>query len=346
MSTRYVVLHSGNVYQNDVNCDLLVSEWKRTLGERLSTVADYASHFTRWLASNQDLIAESSEGRLVESVLHDHYGFIRHAVLADGQVGDPQAALLKHARAGLEYLSGLPLFEGADDDMDATLIGGLETPHEDLINLYFGEFGLPPEVVAILRDSAALVLSRAQEMPGDSTLAFVGFGADEYFAQSVRLDLRGRYGRVPRVIVGQSFGYEIGGGGRLSQFAQSDAIMGFLTGAHAFLVNSLREFSAEWMVERLELEATGAFVEEFRQGFEEHFRSTAWEHFVDPMLSTIENLPLSGVAELAEALVGMQATRSASMDGPATVGGIIESLVISRAHGIQWVHQLPTAVRN
>ena len=77
-------------------------------------------------------------------------------------------------------------------------------------------------------------------------------------------------------------------------------------------------------------------TEELRLKIEESQR----KKFISPMLSTIGGLPLTGLAELAESLVGMQATFSAAGTGPASVGGFIESLIIDRSRGVRWVHQL------
>jgi len=55
----------------------------------------------------------------------------------------------------------------------------------------------------------------------------------------------------------------------------------------------------------------------------------------------VEGSPDDLFAGLAQSLVGIQAMRAAAERGPATVGGTIETLVISKAHGVQWVSRLP-----
>jgi hypothetical protein len=58
------------------------------------------------------------------------------------------------------------------------------------------------------------------------------------------------------------------------------------------------------------------------------------------MLNSIEGLDLGHLANLAESLVGMEATSAFGGDGPATVGGYIEVATIDRQHGVVWIKAL------
>ena len=62
--------------------------------------------------------------------------------------------------------------------------------------------------------------------------------------------------------------------------------------------------------------------------------------FTDPLLDSIEGLDLSHLANLADSLVGMEATSAFGGDSPATVGGFIEVATIDRQNGIVWVKKL------
>lgn len=59
------------------------------------------------------------------------------------------------------------------------------------------------------------------------------------------------------------------------------------------------------------------------------------------MLKTIEAMSTSSLADLAESLVGLQATSTYSKAGAATVGGLIEVVTIDRIKGVQWKRRLP-----
>jgi hypothetical protein len=72
-----------------------------------------------------------------------------------------------------------------------------------------------------------------------------------------------------------------------------------------------------------------------------HVYDYMFESFTSPMLDTIGALNLKDAADLAEALVGIQAMRANASPEPPGVGGFIESLIIDRFDGIRWVKQLP-----
>ena len=69
------------------------------------------------------------------------------------------------------------------------------------------------------------------------------------------------------------------------------------------------------------------------------------ENFREPMFSTIGSLAISNLGKFADFLIHLQAFRSATDEGEATVGGFVESLVITPEHGVRWRHRLSTDVR-
>ena len=191
---------------------------------------------------------------------------------------------------------------------------------------------------------APLVLSREQETLMDTDLGFIGFGEQEFFATSVRLSCRARYGKVARLTIAESFGASASDkSGSIACFAQDSAIIGFLRGAQFDHKESIKQYI--WSVltddgeneDEEQLKRTHQFIE----GLNEHIQKMEWERYVSPMLDTIGSLSLIDVASLARSLVGMQAIRSAASPEPASVGGFIESLVIDRVSGIRWIHRLP-----
>jgi hypothetical protein len=75
---------------------------------------------------------------------------------------------------------------------------------------------------------------------------------------------------------------------------------------------------------------------------EDAIREYAVASFTLPLLATIGNLNLNNLAKLADSLIGMQSIKSAASPHPATVGGLIEILLIDREHGFRWFRKLPS----
>ena len=75
--------------------------------------------------------------------------------------------------------------------------------------------------------------------------------------------------------------------------------------------------------------------EEFIQGILDAVLSRSDELYRFPMYRTIEALGISNLGKFADFLIHLQAFRSATDEGEATVGGLVESLTISPEHGVR-----------
>lgn len=340
-----VVMHSGSLYMNDTTLEMFVTEWKRTLGRPLNSVQDYAISFRDWLKRESQLITQESEGYLIESTLNDHFFEIRRRIkyaLADPpDFAGPAEAVQFHISAARDWLDGLDEVARVKHDILSTYSIDLE----DKLNYYFGEFNAQ-EHFKELENQALSLLAKWQEMPDDSTLAFVGFGLSQFYSQSVRLNLRGRYADQLVCQLEDEFGARPGMNGSVSLFAQYEAIQGFLRGASPEYIDKVHSAYQSKIAELLECDDSDDRVTDAVAQAREDMQVFERQTFVDPMLDTVAALPLEGLADLAESLVGMQATRSASSAHPASVGGMIESLVIDRKDGIRWIHRLPGASTN
>ena len=342
-----VVAHSGAVQINGIHSELLVSEWARTLSSALPTVVDYANSFASWLASSPDWIPVESEVREIHRHLNDHYYEIRRRLEVDepsvSNEGEFVEMFKHHVNAGLEWLEQLESYDGVTDESDADLIIRLEVDLDEKINYIFKEVPGLEEVRDILKKSAPLVLSRAQESSNDSDLSFIGFGRDDYFATSVKVSSRGRYGSGVRAIMGEAFGASADSqSGSISTFAQSNAMQGFLRGAQYDTLDRVYDYLWDHFVGEDDSDATKKQeASELIAGLRKQIEKFQWESFISPMLDTIGTLSLTEMGNLASSLVGMQAIRSAASPEPASVGGFIESLVINRAEGIRWINRLP-----
>ena len=343
-----VVIESGAVISNGIHIQLLINEWTRTLTGLLPTVKDYAENFSAWYSTESALIPQESELREVHLQLNEHYHEIKHRVQTEtaNAASDEEifASFKIHAMAALEWLEQLEPFEGITDADDEELLVELNLDLHEKIDWIFEGFPGLDELREPLLKCAPLVLSRRQPSSADSDLGFIGFGEQDFFAKSVVMHCRGRYGKSARVTIEESFGTSASErSGSIATFAQDNAIFGFLRGAQYDVMDSA--FSYIWSEITKEVnehdEAKLNELREFMAGIRKHMDKIQFDRFVSPMIETIGSLSLIDVASLARSLVGMQAIRSAASPEPASVGGFIESLVIDRVNGIRWIHRLP-----
>lgn len=343
-----VVAVSGNITINQVDGRVLVAEWSKTLKSPLATVHSYAESFVSWLNSKSAPISVANEMLQAQEILSTHFGEIGDLVIEEAPPAEAttefaKQTLLRVTKESIENLEAVQLFAGVDDDSDAKLLAHSDVDVDALMNSVLDGFPGLDDARDVLRQSGALALSRAHRMPGLTAIAFIGFGAEEQFATSVRLQCRGRYGGVMRATIDPPFGVSLDNlGGAISFFAQQDAMQGFLRGVDSSALDLItRHFWTE-ISERMGGEDEGVSIAtEIVRKVRSAVLVELDSEFVHPMLDTMSSLSLGDLAELATALVGIQAMRANASPTPPGVGGLIETLVIDRADGIRWLQRLP-----
>ena len=346
---RVLILHSGSVTQNGVTNKLLVNEWAATLQEPLSHLSDYVDSFIQWMADEQEIHTPNSEHKRANFLLNDHYYEVKNRAIArwneipieEEQYTSKEEVLNQVAMEGLEYLGALDFNPGFISDSEATKALDNDVIELDAkIEYIFSEIGLSDHSRSILKESASLVLARSQDFPGSSTIAFVGFGTSEYFAGNIRLNSKGFYAGKFIYEAGEYSCVSPESGSSVTAFAQDEAIWGFVRGFRWPILDRISELIELHVNERIENDEGENVGEEIAVKVRETIYEFYRKRFTDPLLDSIEGLDLSHLANLADSLVGMEATSAFGGDSPATVGGFIEVATIDRQNGIVWVKKL------
>jgi hypothetical protein len=340
-----VVTHSDSVIVNGINVRNLVTEWSRTLTSPLERAEDYPRSFVSWLDSNTHLATRESQIFRANQILYSHYEYIRHRFdfLSNDEnwesaPADLFAQLVAEAR---QYVESLPEFELPIPQSDLDFLKSGDSDLSRILSDLFAQFDFFDNFEDELVQQAPYVLSRIQNVPGEAELGFVGFGSRDFFAKSVRLHLKGIHGDLWRYSLGEAFPDAPSISGSISFFAQYDAIRGFLRGANDFIIDQIVDFAWESVYNAVDGDDDEMKADEAVKDLREKIESLIGKTYASPMLDTIGSLSLTDLAGLAQSLVGIQAMRAAAEKGPATVGGTIETLVISKAHGVQWLSRLP-----
>lgn len=340
-----VVTHSDSVIVNRINVRNLVTEWSRTLTSPLERVEDYPRSFVSWLESNTHLTTRASQIDRANQILYSHYEYIRQRLdyfstneESEEAPSDLFARLVAEAR---KHLESLPEYESPIPERDLDFLKSEESALSEIIADLFAQFDFFEKFEDELIRQAPYVLSRVQDVPGEAELGFVGFGKSDFFAKSVRLHLKGIHGDLWRYSLDEAFPDAPNISGSIAFFAQSHAIRGFLRGSHDFIIDQMVDFAWESVYMAVDGDDDEMKANEAVKELREKLENLIWKTYVSPMLDTIGSLSLTDLAGLAQSLVGIQAMRAAAEKGPATVGGTIETLVVSKAHGVQWLSRLP-----
>lgn len=350
-----VALHYGSTGLNDLHHQFHFNRWVETLGAPLATLTDYADDYLRFCAESPRFHSPESELVEIRYLLRDHYNHLRKRLIDeapefaedDPRTDEEQGLVYEiHERRilseGLEYLRGLPNYEGIDEVWVKSTFKKLNFKPKEVWAEVFKDFHIDQAFARSLNAQAALVISRVQEMPWDSFLAFVGYGAEDVFASNMAVSFRSLING--KVLADKAELTQVGPGqaqSEISQFAQYDAITSFLRGFNSDIRAGFNWAIGKHVAESMGDEPDMDSVQAIQAKVLDYVDGHSWRNYVQPILRRVAGMNTYALSQLAETLVKMQATFSESTDGPASVGGLIEVLTIDRINGVQWKVRLP-----
>lgn len=349
-----VVLHCGSTHFGTSHFKMLISEWSRSLVEQLSTVSDYVNSFQTWVSDNAADLFFDEKYFLTEALQSEYRRFtntfnsqLREMITqhtegrkktTDEEFGLALSTLFDFV---ITNYYTTPTYPDLTVESTIELLKKCGVSASELFkNFVFGEekVNLPSSFNAIVEHHAASYLCRFIDADFGSELNFVGFGREDRFAQVCRLSISSYYGSKIRGSV-QNFGskdpdeYPA-----WNVYAQGQAITKFLHGSSVDDLTMFDESSTSAAKEVFgdQPEKLKEFRDKLATAFNDYFYRT----YQLPNLRTLGALGVGSLARLAEMLVRLEALRSASLDGEATVGGFVECLTITRETGIQWHQRL------
>lgn len=349
-----VCLLSGNASILEVPWAVVLAEWRNTLDSPLPRLEDYGRHLAAWLAQRDDFFSREQREEFLFEGLSALYEIVADLITDkldeeaedadDGAKPDQGAICLDVAQEALRHFAASPPYLEAGGPADEALIIDLAAEAHEICEIWLDEVPGDADLEDLLVTSGLdLVLTRSLPWRSGTTIAFVGFGADDLFPGFHLIRVDG--------IVGSSTRWWDEGSGtvdttiqsRVRGIAQSDAVMTFIRAYDMSYLDCAVE-AVEGILSDLrdrglltDDESYAGIVEEATSRIDEAFSVNAQTHFSGPLLDTVASLPPIEMARLAEALVGIQALRAAANAEQPTVGGAIEVALITRRGGVQWV---------
>jgi len=356
---QVVALISGDARFMAVPWSLLIGEWAATQFEPLSSVPDYADALVRWLSERSDLFSGDVQAKFFGWQLRELYLTIRRRIVEsldsadlsheDWTDLDVLASVNSSVSDVIDELSSRDNLEGIDQACDAKYLRRVESLIRNEFDYVFDD--VPRTVlsdVRLLQEVPVLLVAKNAMSRSDSTIAFVGYGVDDMFPIAHALTL---HGLVNDAVRGSSWliqGVDREGTARIVPFAQADAIhafmngndVGFLKSVHDAIDSVFKEKESSIDEEQI-LDSGGSsmsgLADELHRQVDAACIERSREVFLAPLLATIAAMPRVEMAGIAASLVELQTLRIGTSAGTPTVGGAIEVVVISRAHGVQWV---------
>ena len=345
------IVTSGITTINGIRKSTLITEWKRSLGKTFETVQEAAEHFNFWLSEKNQPFTEDSERKVILDLVRYHISDLRQVIVeslkeadlyfSDSEAADEVTSIIdKSIVESVEVLKNLPSY--TNFDLKASKKSIKESAAE--IDLIIDDimWDCNPDIVLrnTIHESLPLLLSTVQDIDDlDAEFGFVGFGSKEIFSSICRVSVRGYYCSSLQSSCINDGEYDIAGSGEIALFAQTDAIRAFTSGYHEDVLKYLSDFAIEKISGYIDDVDS---LNEIAVDLEDSIRDYGHENFAVPLLATIGTLNLNDLAKLADSLIGMQSIKSAASPRPATVGGLIEILLVDREHGFRWYRKLPS----
>ena len=356
---KVAILHSGSIGINQIPHHLHLAEWSKSLSLPLPTLQAYADSYRTWSASEKRMLTPGSEAKIINTTLNEHYYDLarvlddtREGISLDEGASDRkrktavQNAYKQAISENERYLDGLDNYVGVTEKSVQKSLADHGTDVADKVQYIFSRFELPQVEFEALIDLAPLILLKVQPMKTDSELAFVGYGDEEPFGGVIRMTCRGLYAGALVALTKER--YKVApteNASGISYFAQREAMWAFIAGYTSDIMEEVKRLIWQKVEEKWGETTDEPIGWNLAQEIEAEVQAYSQSKFVDPMLSTIEAMGLNSLAELADSLVGLQATSTYSKAGAATVGGLIEVMTIDRINGIQWKRRLPSTNR-
>ena len=147
---------------------------------------------------------------------------------------------------------------------------------------------------------------------------------------------------------------ESNNGVKIVSLAQGDVIMTFCKGISEYFINYIPQKVDEMIIKKIEslqLEYTQEQIQKIKDSFSvcgketyNIIQSVSQERNVNPLLESVQLIPLPEMAILAENLINITSLkRTFSLDGnQQTVGGPTDVAIISKPDGFSWIKRKQT----
>lgn len=350
---RVVVAIAARSWQDGQPITATLRQWKKTLGEPLLNIEDYAESFNAFhFSGSVDFSERQSRQNIVDS-LNDHYDFLLERLDESGVLygGDfdwlegiaefvTEVGVTEILQQGFDWLDSLPNYPAISDAKALEIVESYSVDLQDLVFPRFAIYNLTEIQRQILLDSVPLVVSRAQYMPNGSTdLHFVGYGARDNYPGLVEISNRGTIGNLPMQLVmpvarvhANDDGYKV----LIKTVAQDSAITSFIRGSE-FNSVSLVMNQISLALEDSRIAVDEVFDKhEIREIVELNVDHLSHKHYVHPFQGVISGANLERISEIARTLIEIQKIRSESNSAPTTVAGDVDVVRISDS-GVQWI---------
>jgi len=337
----------GNSQFMYINWEIIINEFSKALGDRvLDTLEEYAKYLLVFLrdfihldAHQKDFLEDMSY--LFFDAIKDGYNEdisenYKNQELTKAQQNKILAGVLKKAREKLEndtFSIGF-VDDGFVNNNRAIIVKQLEEK--------FSDFSISDKTKEDMVDLFLLDIDKIEIgpwLPNRSGIVFAGYGEKEIFPSTIEFYLLGKLGKNVLHhkfnivdVINESSSW-------VSPYSQYNVINTFIRGMDPDF-REMIDYELDMLIEKAAGITGKKYTEEISlliKELKDKIQSFQDENYKDPVLSIVDSLPKSDLAEMAEALVNITALRQHVSTEQETVGGPTDVALITKTDGFVWI---------
>ena len=342
-----IMIHGSTMFMQ-VEWEILINEFSKDLGDRvLPSLKEYAEYFIEFLRdfphindTKQKVYLEIMSYRFFREVKERYDSDIsenhKDKKLTKAQQNELLTDVLKKVKEELvdDTFSSTFVDDGFVNDNKAIITKELDE--------IFADFPINAKTKEEMINLFLLDIEKAEIgswWSYQSGIVFSGYGDKEIFPSVIEFSLLGRLGKnilrnnikVTDVISDST--------ACISPFAQPNVINTFIRGIAPdfkdMIFNELEALVSGTLniVGKKHTEELNKLKDELKSKIEDFQH----QHFSQPILSIVDSLPKSNLADMAEALINLTALRQQVSTEAQTVGGPTDVALITKMDGFVWI---------
>ena len=356
-----IMIYNGTEFMG-VPWETLIKRHRQSIGrEPQPTIQDYLDKCLEDIKNSKICTDQQQQVNLLR-ISSDNFKTIREIALNNLRtiIGskkrfstrDENRAIRTAAEARLHELIEKDESSSMKDVNEARIAAHYRNEIDDQIDHVFEGFNIPDTIRRLLHRVFRLAIKRDEFSRGSSGIVVAGFGDNEMFPTLIEIVTDGIV--AEKLKWATRHHYDIGRdatSAAIVPFAQSEMVQRFMEGVDPEFLHYLRLSTEELLFEfgKGILDAHGlanasrldglrkAATTQIEDYLGQRARPFRKRRFVDPVMDVVEHLPKEELAGMAEALVNLTSLKRRVSLEQETVGGPIDSAVISKGDGFVWI---------
>jgi len=338
----------GNAEFMDINWEIIINEFSKALGDRvLDTLEEYAKYLLVFLRdfihldTYQKLFLEEISYYFFDAIKDGYNEDIsenyKNQEITKTQQGKILAGVLKKAREKLvsDTFSIGFVDDGFVNNNRAIIVKQLEE--------IFSDFSINDKTKEDMIDLFLLDIDKLEIGWGwrhnNAGIVFAGYGDKEIFPSTIEYVLFGKLGKNILHTKYNITDVTNESSSCITPYSQHNVISSFIRGMDPEFRDMI-DYELDMLIEKLAGITGKKYSEEISLSIKElkgKIQSFQDENYKDPVLSIVDSLPKSDLAEMAEALVNITALRQHVSTEQETVGGPTDVALITKTDGFVWI---------